>query len=611
MSQIDTIRNIAIIAHVDHGKTTLLDAILEQTGCFATYKGHDTCVMDSNPLERERGITILAKNTSIKYNNYTINIVDTPGHSDFGGEVERVLGMVQGCLLLVDAFEGPMPQTRFVLGKAFAQGLKPIVVINKVDKANADAARVMDEIYSLFIDLGADDSQIDVPIIFASGVNGVANPDLETALKKLAAGEKEVSPLLDTVIESVPAPSGITEEPFLFQTVSLDANDYLGRMLVGRVLNGRVKVNEQVNLIEAQTGKVTRKKIARIYGFHGLEKVELQEATTGMIVILAGLPEGNIGDTVCDLNRTEALPAIKVDEPTLEMVFSVNDSPFAGLEGKFVTSRQVKERLEKELETNVALKVTPTDRTDSFQVAGRGELHLGILLETMRREGYELQVSKPQVIIKEINGVKHEPFEELVLDVDHEDSGACIDVLNRRRGEMTYIHSSSGRTIIKFNIPTRGLIGFANDFVRLTKGTGVLNHSFLDYKPYAGEISRLRPGVLVNLENGVATSYALEQFSDRGLSFVEPGTKIYKGMIVGESNRPQDIELNLTKEKALTNMRAAGSDDLVQLKVPRKIILEEALVYINEDELVEITPQSVRLRKRLLDGKARKRDSKV
>ncbi len=610
-TDISKIRNIAIIAHVDHGKTTLLDAILDQTNCFAKHKEREICVMDSNPLERERGITILAKNTSVQYKDYTVNIVDTPGHSDFGGEVERVLGMVQGCLLLVDAFEGPMPQTRFVLRKAFEKGLKPILVINKVDKVNADIPKVIDEVYSLFIDLGADDKQIEFPIIYASGVNGCASLDLDDALSKIANKTKDINPVLDTVIESVPAPQGNPNEPFLFQAVSLDSSEYMGRMLVGRILNGKVKVNDQVNLINAEDGSIIKKKIARVYGFLGLEKIELETASAGMIVMLAGLQEGNIGDTVCDPSLTDKLPAIKVDEPTLEMVFSVNDSPFAGLEGKFVTSRQVRERLFKELETNVALRIEETDRTDSFKVSGRGELHLGILLETMRREGYEIQISKPQVIIKEINGQKSEPFEELVLDIEDEHSGTCIDALNKRRGEMQYMNSEHGRTLLKFTIPTRGLIGFANEFVRMTKGTGILNHSFLEYRAYAGEISRLRSGVLVNLENGVATPYSLENFYDRGVFFVEPGTKVYQGMIVGECNRPQDVELNLTREKQLTNMRAAGSDDLIQLKAPRKVILEEALTYINEDELVEITPQNIRLRKKQLDGKSRKKEAKV
>lgn len=610
MSQINNIRNIAIIAHVDHGKTTLVDAILDQTGCFAEHKSRTVCVMDSNPLERERGITILSKNTSVNYKDYTINIVDTPGHADFGGEVERVLGMVQGCLLLVDAFEGPMPQTRFVLRKAFEKHLKPILVINKIDKQNTDIKKVINDVFDLFIDLGADDHQIEFPIIYASGSNGIADLDLEAALKACADPKNStgINPILDTVIKTVPAPEGDLNKPFLFQAVSLDSSEYLGRMLVGRILDGKVKLNDQVNLIKADTKEVTKKKIARIYGFRGLEKIEIQEAQAGMIVMLAGLQEGNIGDTVADTNSTESLPAIKVDEPTLEMVFSVNDSPFAGLEGKFVTSRQIRDRLNKELETNVALRVEETERTDSFKVSGRGELHLGILLETMRREGYEIQISKPQVIRKTIDGVSCEPFEELVLDVEDEHSGSCIDAINKRRGEMTFMHSSHGRTIVRFTIPTRGLIGFANDFVRMTKGSGILNHSYLEYKAYAGDITKLRPGVLVNLESGVATTYALEQFSDRGLFFVNPATKVYKGMIVGEANRPQDIELNLTKEKALTNMRAAGSDDLVQLKVPRKITLEEALVYINEDELVEITPENIRLRKKILDKKAQRKE---
>lgn len=607
MQDISKIRNIAIIAHVDHGKTTLLDAILDQTGCFEAHKQKEICVMDSNPLEKERGITILSKNTSVKYKDYTINVVDTPGHADFGGEVERVLGMVQGCLLLVDAFEGPMPQTRFVLKKAFEQGLKPILVINKIDKPNTQIDKVIDDVLELFIDLGADDSQIEFPIIYASGVNGLAKLDLNDALKACEEKQADISAVLDTVIDTVPAPEGDGSKPFLFQAVSLDSSEYLGRMLVGRILDGEVKVNQQVNLISAEDGTKTQKKIAKIYGFNGLEKIELESASAGMIVVLAGLQEGNIGDTVGDTNRTEALTAIKVDEPTLEMVFSVNDSPFAGLEGKFVTSRQIKDRLDKELETNVALRVEQTDRTDAFKVSGRGELHLGILLETMRREGYELQISKPQVIIKEIDGVRCEPFEELVIDVDEEYAGTCIEALNKRKGDMTHMHTSLGRTTIKYDIPTRGLIGFGSEFVRMTKGNGIMNHSFLDYKPYAGDITKLRPGVLVNLESGAATTYALEQFSDRGVFFIEPTTKVYKGMVVGEANRPQDIELNLTKAKQLTNMRSAGADGIAQVKTPRKILLEDALVYINDDELVEITPENIRLRKKVLDKKAHRK----
>lgn len=603
------IKNIAIIAHVDHGKTTLLDAILDQTGCFEKHKEKNICVMDSNPLEKERGITILSKNTSVIFQDHTINIVDTPGHADFGGEVERVLGMVQGCLLLVDAFEGPMPQTRFVLRKALEQGLKPILVINKIDKINANITKVIDDVLELFIDLGANDEQIEFPIIYASGSNAIAELDLNKALDLLNKKTSNISKLLETIIEEVPSPKGNSNEAFIFQAASLDSSEYLGRLLVGRIHSGKIRLNDQVNLISAETGTIIKKKIVRIYGFHGLEKIELDQAEAGMIVILAGLQEGNIGDTVCELNLNTQLPAIKVDEPTLEMIFSVNDSPFAGLEGKFVTSRQIKERLAKELEVNVALRVEETNRTDSFKVSGRGELHLGILLENMRREGYELQVSKPQVISKEINGIKSEPYEDLIIDLDDEFAGTCIEVLNKRRGEMTYMHSSLGRTILKYIIPTRGLIGFRSDFVRMTKGTGILNHSFLDYRAYAGEINKLRPGVLVNLEEGLATTYSLEQFADRGVFFVEAGTKIYKGMIVGEANRPQDIELNLTRAKQLTNMRAAGADGLAQIKATRKISLEEALVYINDEELVEISPENIRLRKKILDKKAHRKET--
>lgn len=605
MSAIKSIRNLAIIAHVDHGKTTLLDSILSQNGSLADHKEYDSCIMDSNPLERERGITISSKNTSVVYDDYIVNIVDTPGHSDFGGEVERVLGMVQGCLLLVDAFEGPMPQTRFVLKKAFEKGLKPIVVINKIDKPNTNISKVIDSVLELFIDLGADDHQIDFPILYGSGIKGIVNSDLDKAMEATLNDSKpDISDLMNTIVKEVSPPPGDTEKPFLFQAVSLDANDYMGRMLVGRILDGSIQVNDQVNLIDATTGSVSKKKIAKIYGFSGLEKIELDHASAGMIVILAGLQEGNIGDTVSSLDNTTALESIKVDEPTLEMIFSVNDSPLAGKEGKFVTSRQIKDRLDKELEVNVALRVSETDRTDSFLVAGRGELHLGILIETMRREGYELQVSKPQVIEKNIDGVKSEPFEELVIDVPEESSGTCIESLGKRKAEMVSMDSAHGRSIISFHIPTRGLIGFASNFIKMTKGEGIINHTFLEYRAHAGDIDKIRPGVLVNLEQGTARPYALQQFADRGIFFINPGTDVYKGMIVGESNKQQDIELNVTKEKQLTNMRSAGADVLVQLKVPRKIPLEEALVYITNEELVEITPDNIRLRKKILDKKA-------
>lgn len=602
-ANIDHIRNLAIIAHVDHGKTTLLDAILDHTGSLEKHKEHDACIMDSNPLERERGITILSKNTTVHYKDHVINVVDTPGHSDFGGEVERVLGMVQGCLLLVDAFEGPMPQTRFVLKKAFEKGLKPILVINKIDKPNTQIDKVIDNVLELFIDLGADDDQIEFPIIYASGIKGITDLDLD---KALAADSANIEPLMDTILKQVPPPPGSLEEDFLFQATSLDSNEYMGRMLIGRVQNGSVKVNDMVNMISAEAGTLVKKKIAKIYGFSGLQKVEIQEASAGMICMLAGLQEANIGDTICSQNRTEPLESITVDEPTLEMIFSVNDSPFAGLEGKFVTSRQIKDRLDKELEINVALRVNETDRTDAFAVSGRGELHLGILIETMRREGYEFQVAKPQIIIKEIDGVNNEPFEELVIDVPEEAAGTCIEALGKRKMEMVSMENLHGRSVITFHIPTRGLIGFNADFVKMTKGEGIMNHSFLEYRPYAGAMDRIRSGVLVNLEKGKATGYALQQFSDRGVFFVAPGTEVYKGMVVGEANRPQDIELNLTKEKQLTNMRSAGADVLVQLKTPKKIPLEEALVYINDDELVEITPENIRLRKKVLDKKAQR-----
>ncbi len=584
------IRNVAIIAHVDHGKTTLVDALLRQSGTFRDGEDIPDCVMDSNDLERERGITILAKNTAVRYKETLINIVDTPGHADFGGEVERVLGMVEGCLLIVDANEGPMPQTRFVLKKALEKGLRPIVVVNKIDRPQAEPYKAIDKVLDLFLELGADDDQCEFPYLFASGLAGFAKDKLEDE-------SDNMQPLFDAILHHVSPPVGDPTKPLQLQVTTLDYSEYLGRIVIGKIHNGTINMGQQAALVQ-DGGKIVKSKISKLLGFEGLKRVELETASAGHIVAVAGFADANIGETITCPNEPQALPLIKVDEPTLQMTFAVNDSPFAGQEGQFVTSRQLRDRLYRELETNVALRVEETDSPDRFSVSGRGELHLGILIETMRREGYEFQVSQPQVIYREVSGQPCEPFECLVLDVPEEAVGGCIERLGTRRGEMQDMQvSSNGRTQLEFVIPARGLVGFRGEFMRLTRGEGIMNHSFLDYRPLAGEISARRNGVLIAFEEGSSTFYAMKNAEDRGVFFITPGTKVYKGMIVGEHNRPQDLELNVCKAKQLTNFRSSTGDELVQLQSPVDMSLERALEYIGPDELVEITPQSIRLRK--------------
>ncbi len=584
------IRNVAIIAHVDHGKTTLVDALLKQSGIFREGEDVPECVMDFNVLERERGITILAKNTAVKYKDTLINIVDTPGHADFGGEVERVLGMVDGCLLIVDANEGPMPQTRFVLKKALEKGLRPIVVVNKIDRPQADPYGAIDKVLDLFLELGADEDQCDFPYLFASGLSGYAKVNLDDE-------PRDMQPLFDAILRYVPPPVGDPHKPLQLQITTVDYSEYLGRIAIGRIHNGTIRTGQQVALVKDK-GEIIKAKVTKLMGFEGLKRVDLQEASAGHIVAVAGFADANIGETITDPNEPQALPLIKVDEPTLQMTFWVNDSPFAGQEGKMVTSRQLRDRLWRELETNVALRVEETDSPDKFLVSGRGELHLGILIETMRREGYEFQVSQPQVIYREVNGQPCEPYELLVLDVPEEAVGSCMERLGQRRGEMQDMQvGGNGRTQLEFVIPARGLIGFRGEFLRMTGGEGIMNHSFLDYRPLAGNVEVRSKGVLIACEEGVATFYALKNAEDRGVFFITPGTRVYKGMIVGEHNRPQDLELNVCKTKQLTNHRAASAEELVQLQAPIEMSLERALEYIGPDELVEVTPKSIRLRK--------------
>jgi len=584
------IRNVAIIAHVDHGKTTLVDALLKQSGIFREGEDVPICVMDSNDLERERGITILSKNTAVHYKDTLINIVDTPGHADFGGEVERVLGMVDGCILIVDANEGPMPQTRFVLKKALEKGLRPILVVNKIDRPNADPDVAVDKVFDLFVELGADDDQCDFTTLYASGLDGYAKPTL-------AEEGKDMEPLFNAILQHVPPPAGDPEKPLQLQVTTLDYSEYLGRIVIGRIHNGKILAGQQAALYK-DDGSIVKTKVSKLLGFDGLARVEIAEASAGNIVAVAGFADANIGETITCPDNPQALPLINVDEPTLQMNFSINDSPFAGQEGKFVTSRQLRDRLYRELETNVALRVEETDSPDKFAVSGRGELHLGILIETMRREGYEFQVSQPQVIYREISGQPCEPFEYLVLDVPENAVGSCIERLGQRKGEMQDMQvGANGRTQLEFVIPARGLIGFRGEFIRLSRGEGIMNHSFLEYRPIVAELETRYNGVIIAFEEGTATFYSLKNAEDRGVFFIEPGTKVYKGMIIGEHNRPQNLDLNICKAKQLTNHRAAGGDELVQLQTPIEMSLERALEYIGPGELVEVTPQSIRLRK--------------
>ena len=586
------IRNIAIIAHVDHGKTTLVDALLAQSGIFRQGEAVPSCVMDSNALERERGITILAKNTAVDYGQTRINIVDTPGHADFGGEVERVLGMVDGCLLVVDANEGPMPQTRFVLKKALEKGLRPIVFINKIDRPQAMPDAAVDKVLDLFLELGADDDQCDFPYLFGSGLGGFATDEP-------ARGGDTLQPLFEAILRHTPPPVGDPNKLLQLQVTTLDYSDFLGTIAIGRIHNGTIKTGQQATLI-CGDGTTKRGRISKLLGFQGLRRLEIQSATAGDIVAVAGFNGVNIGDTIAcgDSPNSKGLPLIKVDEPTLQMTFMVNDSPFAGREGKFVTSRQLGDRLRKELLTNVALRVSNTTSPDRFTVCGRGELHLGILIETMRREGYEFQVSQPQVIFRTMDGEICEPYETIVLDVPEGAVGGCIERLGTCKGEMQNMAASGdGRYQMEFIIPARGLVGFRSDFIRMTRGEGLMSHSFLDYRKMEGDLQARHTGVLTAFETGVATAYALKNAEDRGQFFIRPGAKVYKGMIVGEHTRPQDLEINVCKIKQLTNMRSAGAEELDTLQSPVNMTLERSLGYIGPGELLEVTPESIRLRK--------------
>ena len=594
-------RNIAIIAHVDHGKTTLVDQILKSSGTFRENEDVSQISMDSNQLEKERGITILAKTTAINYRDYRINILDTPGHADFGGEVERIMNMVDGVLLVVDAYEGTMPQTRFVLKKALEAGVKPLVVINKMDKPSARVNQVVDEVLDLFIELGADDDQLDFKVVYASAINGTCSldPDINTQ----TPGFNE---LLDLIIEEIPAPSGSASLKLQFQPALLDYNEFVGRIGIGRVHNGKIKVGQMVSCIRLD-GSVKNFRIQKLFGFLGMKRLEIEEAEAGDIIAIAGLSDISVGETICDQGEKLPLPVLHIDEPTLQMTFATNNSPFVGKEGKFLTARQIEDRLNKELQRDVSLRVEQLDG-ESFLVSGRGELHLSILIENMRREGYELQVSKPQVIIKEENGIKMEPFEDLQIEVPEDSVGSVIEQLGTRGGIMENMVNFENQVRLNYVIPSRGLIGFTTDFMTMTKGYGIINHTFKEYRPVESvHIGERKLGVLVSTEAGKASAYALGQLEDRGIMFIEPGTEVYEGMIVGECNRDNDLAVNVVKGKQLTNTRAASADKTVVLKRPRLITLEGALDYINSDELVEVTPDNIRLRKRILDTEQRKK----
>jgi GTP-binding protein len=597
------LRNIAIIAHVDHGKTTLVDKLLSQTATFAAHQHVAERVMDSNDLEKERGITILAKNCAVEYEGVHINIVDTPGHADFGGEVERVLSMVDGVLLLVDAVEGPMPQTRFVTRKALALGLRPIVVINKIDRPGARPEWVVDHTFDLFDKLGATEAQMDFPIVYASALNGYATLDL-------ANPSKDMRPLFDTVLKHVPAPVGDMDGPLQFQISALDYSSFVGRIGVGRVSRGRIKPGQEVMVLNGD--KPPKKaRVNQVLGFRGIERVQMEEAAVGDIILVNGIEDIGIGVTLADINQPEALPMPKVDEPTLTMTFQVNNSPLAGQEGKFVTSRQIRDRLTKELLVNVALRVEDTGETDSFLVSGRGELHLTILLENMRREGFELAVSKPRVVFREINGEKCEPYEMLTVDVEEENQGVVMEELGRRRGDLQDMQSDGrGRVRLEYRIPARSLIGFQGDFMTMTRGTGLISHVFDDYGPVKPDMPGRHNGVLISQDNGEAVAYALWKLEDRGRMFVSPGDKLYEGMVIGIHSRDNDLVVNPIKGKQLTNVRSSGTDEAVRLTTPIKLTLESAVEFIDDDELVEITPLSIRVRKRHLTEQDRKRASR-
>ena len=601
MTMNDKLRNIAIIAHVDHGKTTLVDAMLRQSHVFRSNEQVNERVMDSGDIERERGITILSKNTAILYDDIKINIVDTPGHADFGGEVERVLNMVDGVVLLVDAFEGPMPQTKYVLRKALEQKLKPIVVINKIDRPDQRVDDVYDEVLELFMELDADDDQLDFPVIYATARDGVAKFKMEDESDNL-------EPLMQTIVKEIPAPQGDADGPLQMMVTTLEADDYVGRVAIGRIIRGSVRPNQNVVVISGD--HETKAKVGKVYVYQGLRRVDVNEAGMGEIVALTGLGDVSIGYTVADAENPEALPSINIDEPTLSMTFGVNTSPFAGREGQFVTSRHIRDRLFKEIETNVAMRVEETDSADVFKVSGRGELHLSILIEQMRREGYELQVGKPEVVYKTINGQKCEPMENLTVEVPQEYMGSVMEALGTRKAELSNMTELSGYIRMEFFIPARGLIGFRSELLTSTKGNGIMNHIFHGYVPYKGDMSGRSHGSLVAFEQGETTGYGIFSLQDRGTMFISPGQQVYEGMIVGENARDIDMDINPCKKKNVTNMRTSASDEAIRLTPPRILSLEQALEYINDDELVEVTPENIRLRKTILDRTARGRAAK-
>ena len=602
----DDIRNIAIIAHVDHGKTTLVNEMLKQSDTLPEHFSIEDRAMDTNAIERERVITILSKNTAVKYGKYQINILDTPGHADFGGEVERVMKMVDGVLLVVDAFEGTMPQTRFVLQKALEQHLTPIVVINKVDRKGARPEEVVDEVLDLFIELGADEDQLDFPVVYTSAMNGTSSYDSD-----ISTQEHTMKPLFDTIIKTIPAPVDNSDEPLQFQVAILDYNEFVGRIGIGRVVRGSIKVGDNVTLLKLD-GSKKNFRVTKLFGFFGLKRLEIKEAKAGDLIAVSGMEDINVGETVADSEHPEALTPLRIDPPTLQMTFRTNDSPFAGREGKFVTARQLEDRLKREMQTDVSLKVEDTDDPGAWTVSGRGELHLSILIETLRREGYELSVSRPQVIYREIDGVMSEPFEEVQIDTPDEYTGSVIDSLSKRKGEMQNMEpSENGQTRLIFLAPSRGLIGYSTEFMTLTRGYGIMNHTFEKYAPVIKNWNPGRQkGTLVSMNAGKATTYAMMGIESRGQLLIDPGTEVYEGMIVGENSRENDITVNITKGKNLTNVRAAGSDEMAHIKTPTHFSLEESLEFLNEDEYCEVTPENIRLRKQILNTNAREKAAK-
>ncbi|AQW82397.1 translational GTPase TypA [Campylobacter pinnipediorum] len=598
----ENLRNIAVIAHVDHGKTTMVDELLKQSGTFNEHQSVGERVMDNNDIEKERGITILSKNTAIKYKDTKINIIDTPGHADFGGEVERVLKMVDGVLLLVDAQEGVMPQTKFVVKKALSLGLRPIVVVNKIDKPAADPERVINEIFDLFVALDANDEQLEFPVVYAAAKNGFAKHNLDDP-------DVNMEPLFEAILAHVPAPSGKDDNPLQLQVFTLDYDNYVGKIGIARIFNGKISKNQNVTLAKAD-GTKTNGRISKLIGFLGLERQDINEASTGDIVAIAGFEALDVGDSIVDPNNPIPLDPLHIEEPTLSVVFSVNDGPLAGTEGKHVTSNKIDERLQSEMKTNIAMRYENIGE-GKFKVSGRGELQITILAENMRREGYEFLLGRPEVIIKEIDGVKCEPFELLVIDAPDDCTGTVIEKLGKRKAEMTSMNpTGDGQTRIEFEIPARGLIGFRSQFLTDTKGEGVMNHSFLEFRPFSGTVEHRTNGSLVSMENGVSLAYSLFNLQDRGVLFIEPQAKVYIGMVIGEHSRPNDLDVNPIKGKNLTNVRASGSDDAIKLVPPRKLSLERALEWIEDDELVEVTPQNIRVRKRYLDPTERKRKAK-